>query len=994
MKLKSLILASTTLFGAVSCTERNPEPEAPTQVSSVVGNNGSWGNGSWGNGSWGNGSWGNGSWGNGTWGNGSWGNGTWGNGSWGNGTWGNGTWGNGSWGNGSWGNGSWGNGSWGNGTWGNGSWGNGSWGNGSWGNGMEFSTLSVSSLDISNLVNTSLSSASCSTGVDPAAAMTELTIYVATIQCALPASCAAGDTECMAQIDCATDPNCRIITDCDGNELYVGGRDGLGTNQNNSSVVAAVDACIDATLLELNGEFRAYADNLNSYSVSCALPESQGGTCANDPGCVEVTYQLYPSGTETKQYYGGIGLAPSWKTNPDFDLDPQGQRRVSACLAARTNPHRKKVQISIRGVGIPTTMTEENIYTHHEGAFWGNMFDPNPVVHSCSVNGNGPSGRICTGGNCDFVDEGHCDFACADKDADGNYTDCGAEGSTDVINTFLPLRTALSNGYDHRCTVRVDGTTWCWGLGTHYQLGNGVAQDSSAAVEVTALGVGVVELTAGYKHTCARKGDGTLWCWGSNVYGRVGDGTFSTKSTPVQVTGLGSDVAQVRSSSVHNCAVKTDGTVWCWGSNGSGQLGAPSSHTCSYSWGTYDCSPDPIKVVGLQSAILVDVGKNWSCAIKTDGTVWCWGSGGYGNMGNGTYGSFSTPVQASLPAGTKSIAVGEKHACALNENGSVWCWGKNDDGEVGDNQAASDSNGNVTTPVQVFGFPSGVTAMDAGDNHTCAIVADGNLWCWGGNGRGQLGVGDTQNRLVPTLVSLSSPAIDVVATDTQTQVHLEDGSVFAFGSNNHEQLGVPTTEICVVGSEQVDCATSPLRMTVLDNCGDGVCDFSESENWCSTDCAPVVLFSDDFSNGLGNWTKGGTGSWNTESMQETASYPVGGSAGSVANADTCSPYCNITLGTQLDLTAYSEATLTFSRFLDVELGAPDFLDFKVNDGNGWNIVRQWRGGGQNDDNKWHEESFDLTPYLHSTNFRIRFTTHVNDAVEHVQIDDVNITAKK
>ncbi len=996
-RLTFFTLVGLATFGALGCKSRAPDVEnRPTEVSTIFGDNGSWGNGSWGNGSWGNGSWGNGSWGNGTWGNGSWGNGTWSNGSWGNGTWGNGTWGNGSWGNGTWGNGTWGNGTWGNGTWGNGSWGNGSWGNGSWGNGMEFGNLAVSTLDISNLVDTSLTGLACSSsGSDPEAAMTELTVYVAAIRCALPAACPAGDTVCMSQLNCATNGNCRVITDCDGNELYVAGRDGLGTDQNNPATVASVDACIDATLKDLNEEFRAYADNLNSYAVSCALPESQGGSCSSDPGCVEVTYQLYPSGTETKQYFGGIGLVPDWKTNADFDLNPQGQRLVSACLAARTNPQRKKVQISLRGVGIPTTATEENIYIHHEGAFWGNMFDSNPVVYSCSVNGNGPSGRICTGGQCSFVDEGHCDVACVQQDADGNYTNCGAEGSTDVINTYLPLRTSLSNGFDHRCVVRVDGTTWCWGKGSTYQLGTGSSAGSTTPQAVQGLGLGVVELTAGYRHTCARKSDGSLWCWGSNLYGRLGDGTFTLRTAPTQVASLGFDVAQVRATSDHTCAVKTSGSVWCWGRNHLGQLGAPSAHTCSTSWGTYDCSPDPLEVAGVQGAIRVEVGKHFTCAIKTDGTTWCWGRNNHGILGIGNYSSQSAPVQALLPAGTKDIALGDNHACALNKNGTVWCWGKNDVGEIGDNQVGSDGAGNVTAPIQVASLPSQAIAIDAGENHSCAILVDGSLWCWGGNERGQLGVGDTHNRLVPVAVSLPGPAIEVMVNDTQTQVLLEDGRVYASGSNNHGQLGLTTTDICLVGTEEVMCAKSPLRMTVFDNCGDDICEFSESESTCAADCAPDELFFEDFSSGLGQWNAwnvGGPG-WTTDPRHETTDYPVSASAGMTGHIDNCTEYCTITSKVSFDLTSYSEATLTFLRFVDQRFDTnQDYFRLKINDGTGWKTVREW-AGGQGDDNKWHEETFSLTPYLGATSLKIRFWAKMNDTTENVQVDDVRIFAK-
>ncbi len=832
MQITRRLTLSFALLGLVHCQSRPGGDSAPPDVSNLSSDNGSWGNGSWGNGTWGNGSWGNG-----TWGNGSWGNGTWGNGSWGNGTWGNGTWGNGTWGNGSWGNGTWGNGTWGNGTWGNGSWGNGTWGNGSWGNGMILSTLSVGSLDISALVDVSLSSGTCA-APDRAAAMTELMVYMATIQCALPNPCVGQGPECISQIDCAAEQNCKVLTDCDGNEIYVLGRDGIGTDQNDPAVVAAVDACIDVTLTQLNNEFRAYADNLNRYAVSCALPPSSGGDCSSDPGCTEVTYQLYPSGTETKQYYGAIGLAPTWKSNPNYDLDPLGQRRVSACLASRTNADRKKVQISIRGLGIPTTATERQIYRQHEGAFWGNRFDSAAVINVCTVDGGGISGRLCADGSCGFVDHGDCATACSSMDSEGNYTHCGSESDTEVINTFLPFSRRLSGGFDHRCAVRKDGTTWCWGKNYQGQLGLGTSGNYHiGAQEVTALGNDVVEFAAGTQHTCARRSDGSLWCFGRNGYGRLGNGTLVDSSLPIHVDTLGYDVAQVSAERDQVCAVKTDGTVWCWGSDQYDSLGV-DSQTCVHSWGSYPCSPTPQQVDGLSDVVKVGTGKHYSCALKYDGSVWCWGANGQGKLGTGNYSPQPSPVQNALPVQAMDIAMGAKHACAIDIVGDVWCWGENDYGAVGDNQVNDDHKGNVPAPVKVLGLPLPATQIDLGISHSCVVLADDSFWCWGQNLLGQIGVGDEVNRHAPVPVSLPGPVSTMLVTDTQTQVLLQDGSIYVFGSNGLHQLGVVTTETCVGLTSPVTCSTTPIRMTVLDNCGDGVCDVGESAGSCAADCAP------------------------------------------------------------------------------------------------------------------------------------------------------------
>ncbi len=822
MRLERCLWVSSILLVGVGCQSSGGDGEAPPNVSAVFEDNGSWGNGSWGNGSWGNGSWGNGSWGNGTWGNGSWGNGTWGNGSWGNGTWGNGTWGNGTWGNGSWGNGSWGNGTWGNGSWGNGSWGNGTWGNGTWGNGMLFDTLAVASLDLSNLNDTALSGAACGTSPDRSAAMTELMVYVAAIQCALPAPCAENDTVCQSQIDCASDPNCRVITDCDGNELYVSGRDGLGTDQSDPSVVSAVDACLDATLLELNTEFRAYADNLNQYSVSCALPASTGGDCSTDPGCAEVTYQLYPSGTETKQYYGAIGLAPTWKNNPDFDLDPVGQRRVSACLASRTNPDRKKVQISLRGMGVPTTETERNVYRHHEGAFWGNMFDANPEIHTCTVNGNGPSGRVCTGGQCNFIDEGPCVFACTDVDAEGNYTNCGVENSTEVVNIFLPLNRTMSSGYYDACAIR-SGGVWCWG-------GDYLAGTASALPEqVPVFTAPPEEISVIRNHTCARKSDGTLWCWGLNSYMQSAEIPVDQIDEPTQFIAVGSDVAQIAESGAnarHTCAIKTSGAVWCWGDDDDGQLGNGAS---SLTW--------PAEVVGLTGAVKVTLGAYFSCALKNDGTVWCWGNNALGELGIGTSGNgesqfFQTPVQTAVTEAAIDLCSGSTHSCVITEDRGVQCWGRNNAGQIGGAETYLSTHSGA--PLDIVGLPTGASDVVCGHKHTCALLEDGSVWCWGHNNYGQVGHNDMSVfHSTPVAVQGLGTMSHLVAAEEHTCASAPDGAVWCWGRNTSGNLGFGPTSM-------LDQNPVPGRVTIFDNCGDGICDFAESALDCSADCCMPV----------------------------------------------------------------------------------------------------------------------------------------------------------
>ena len=162
------------------------------------------------------------------------------------------------------------------------------------------------------------------------------------------------------------------------------------------------------------------------------------------------------------------------------------------------------------------------------------------------------------------------------------------------------------------CALKTDGTVWCWGLGTNGDLGNGSITDSLIPVQVSGLS-NVSSISVESVNACAVKADGTLWCWGADAYGALGDGNQSVLyTTPAQVSGI-SNVSKVRMGSIHSCAVKTDGTVWCWGWNYEGEIG-----NGGYRGGI----TLPTQASGLTSATVAEVGIRVSLAVKSDGTVW------------------------------------------------------------------------------------------------------------------------------------------------------------------------------------------------------------------------------------------------------------------------------------------------------------------------------------------------------------------------------------
>jgi len=362
---------------------------------------------------------------------------------------------------------------------------------------------------------------------------------------------------------------------------------------------------------------------------------------------------------------------------------------------------------------------------------------------------------------------------------------------------------------DHAAALERDRTVWAWGNNANGQLGDGTTTNRATAVQVVGPGgVGfltdVLTIAAGFQHTLALKNDGTVWTWGYNLYGQLGDGTKTNRSTPVQVLGTGgagllTGVTAIAGGGPHTTVLKNDGTVWAWGHNRYGQLGD----------GTTIDRATPVQVLGLDgTGFLTGVasiasGESQTIARKNDGTVWAWGHNRYGQLGNKKTGdNATTPVQVLGPGGGGfltdiiAIASGEYQSIALKNDGTVWSWGNNGQGQLGDGTVV-DHN----TPVQVLGPGGegallGITAVASRGQHTIALKNDGNVWTWGSNRSGQLGDGTkvdyatTPVRVIgPDGVEFLSGVIVIAGGGQHTAVRREDGSVWTWGGNVFGQLG-------------------------------------------------------------------------------------------------------------------------------------------------------------------------------------------------------------
>ncbi len=371
-------------------------------------------------------------------------------------------------------------------------------------------------------------------------------------------------------------------------------------------------------------------------------------------------------------------------------------------------------------------------------------------------------------------------------------------GNSDNIGDWK----SISSDDESTLAIKTDGTLWAWGGNWDGGLGLGsgsniyyyspVQVGTDSHWESVSLGGTYSSKTDNF--TLAIKTDGTLWAWGSNNYGQLGIGNTVNQFSPVEV-GTSTDWKSVSAGEGFTLAIKTDGTLWAWGINDWGQLGlgnntnynTPQQVGTSANWGS----------ISAGESSNWWVGHGFALATKTDGTLWAWGYNGNGQLGLGNTNSYSTPQQVGTSTNWKSISAGDNFSLAIKTDDTLWAWGLNNTGQLGlDNQI------NYTSPQQV-GNEINWQSASAGDAFSLAIKTDGTLWAWGGNGYGQLGLGNTVNQLLPVQVGTNNNWQFALASGNDFYDNYSSssalGSSFAiqadnvlwvWGSNNVGQLGL------------------------------------------------------------------------------------------------------------------------------------------------------------------------------------------------------------
>jgi alpha-tubulin suppressor-like RCC1 family protein len=391
---------------------------------------------------------------------------------------------------------------------------------------------------------------------------------------------------------------------------------------------------------------------------------------------------------------------------------------------------------------------------------------------------------------------------------------------------------ALASGYAHACALTDAGGVKCWGYNGSGQLGDGTDTGpqlcssehptpcSSTPVVVSGLSSGVSAIGSGWDHTCAVLDSGALECWGSNGDGQLGNGTTTDSSTPVAVQlPEGVKATAVAAGNQHTCALTSTGGVECWGYNGWGLLGQ-GTETGPQSCGENPCSTTPVAVPlpeGVTATAITSGGFD-VCVLTNTGGVMCWGRGEEGELGDGTDMESWTPVAVRLPEGVTVTAIASEsfHTCALTSTGSVLCWGFNGNAQLGDETFTGPETctGELpcsTVPVLVSGLEGHAIAIATGGEYACAVEESGGVQCWGHDGTGGLGIGNTSSSLTPAPVLELMSSLSVSASGAGSGTVSSSAAGIDCGGSGHTSctaLFAPSSTVLlratpVAGSEFV-----------------------------------------------------------------------------------------------------------------------------------------------------------------------------------------------
>ncbi|WP_027086007.1 carboxypeptidase regulatory-like domain-containing protein [Cohnella panacarvi] len=440
---------------------------------------------------------------------------------------------------------------------------------------------------------------------------------------------------------------------------------------------------------------------------------------------------------------------------------------------------------SLTGSNVPVVLPLENVVSIAAGATHALAMTTDGVVWTWGSNASGQLGRgteVSTGAH-DTPVEVMLDPGTIEGTVTASGIGLAGATVTLLSGEGVRITTTDATGYYHFASVPADKYVV---MGQAAGL-RAASSDFATSTADPDRNVGLIlsdlpasdvvpDVQEGNYFTLALKANGTLLGWGSNGFGQLGQGDQNTRKEPVT---LMTDIERIAAGHSTAAAVKKDGTLWMWGNNGGGQLGNNSEST-SYS---------PIQVSGMANVISVAIGSSHTIAARADGTVWAWGQNSHGQLGDGTQVSRKLPKQITGLDRVKQVAAGEYYSLALDEDGVVWTWGQNSSYQLGDG-----TNKQSLVPIRLNGLPV-ITSIDAEDNRSFAVDVDGKLYAWGSNTNQLLGTGTSGTVTTPKLVAGLSDIVirDVAAGVSHTLAVSNENRVYAWGLNNYGQLGDNTS---------------------------------------------------------------------------------------------------------------------------------------------------------------------------------------------------------
>ncbi len=378
-------------------------------------------------------------------------------------------------------------------------------------------------------------------------------------------------------------------------------------------------------------------------------------------------------------------------------------------------------------------------------------------------------------------------------------TSCGTDkvctNGTCLVETGPgPWAKAIAAGGNHACALHPSGKLSCWGHNSTGQLGNGQNNTKSPLPQSVAILDDVLQVVAGSTHTCALRTGGTIWCWGDRFSGKTGVGDNSGEAVVPEQTKIITDGLSLACSTNTTLARREGQTLWGWGANYGGQ----------FLDGSGTSALEPVQVKSVLDVMTMCTGEGHACALHSDGNLECWGKNEYGQAGHGDTGT-SAKVGKGAVLGLPKVAgvsCGHYHTCAWDQAGKLWCWGKNLSGQLATGGYTPDP-----VPAAILVADIGpVAQVAAGQGHTCARTIAGDVLCWGDNSEKESGSPGSSNVYKPNPITLPAKATDLAAGTDFACALVEGGAVACWGENYHGQLGNggganTATAVFVTGSE-------------------------------------------------------------------------------------------------------------------------------------------------------------------------------------------------